>query len=411
MQPAPAPEPQAASTPEPLELAAERSGRAWRRLWLRIRSITPSAVARTLLVVGAAAVVWQLISGAGLELLPFEVGLALAYLTLPVVDWLSRWMPRQLAAIVLVVLELGLFVGILAVLVPPVVDELTKLIGALPTASELQARLADVQALLMRLPEPTRLAIQDGVDRAVLAIRGNLSLVLQAALAFVLAGAVGVLNTLGFVLAMIGIPTWLVAVLTDHRAGVRAINRVLPTWAQPDVWAVIRIVDRAFSTYIRGQLFLAVLVGALVFGGLWALEQLGVVAVRYRLVLALIATLTQLIPTVGPILGALPAIATGFSISREAGVAILILYVGIQQLLGAVVVPRVERRAVDIHPAVMVVALVLFAPLGLLWVLLAAPLMVASRDLFRYAYGRFGDPPRPAGLLPGQARPRLERVR
>ena len=262
-----------------------------------------------------------------------------------------------------------------------------------------------MRAQLQRLPEPTRLALQEGLDDAAAGFRSHLLVVIQGVIALVFASLLSVLNTVGFIIAFLGVPTWLVAVLSEHRRGIRALNRVVPAWAQPDMWAVLRILDRTFGTYLRGQLLLALFTGAATFVGLWVLEQLGIVDVRYRLVLAMIATVMQLIPTVGPILAAIPALITGFSQSPQSGLAVLLLYVGVQQLRSTIVAPRVERRSVDIHGALVVVILVLLSPLGLLWVLLAAPLAVAARDLFRYVYGRFGDPPRPAGLLPGQSLP------
>jgi predicted PurR-regulated permease PerM len=255
------------------------------------------------------------------------------------------------------------------------------------------------------LPEPTRELIQNGTDQASTAVRGHLLLLVQSAAAVAIAGALGVLNTLGFIIALLGVPTWLFAVMTDQRRGVRLFNNMFPREARTDVWAVLRILDRTFSSWIRGQLGLAVLVGMGVFFGLWALEQLGIASIKYRLVLAVIATIMQLIPAVGPILGALPAVVAGFTQSREAGVAILLLYAGIQWLLGSIVAPQFQRRGPDMHPAIMVVILVLLAPFGFFWILVAAPLAIGARDLFRYAYGRLGDPPRPAGLLPGETVP------
>jgi predicted PurR-regulated permease PerM len=81
----------------------------------------------------------------------------------------------------------------------------------------------------------------------------------------------------------------------------------------------------------------------------------------------------------------------------------LLMYIGVQQLQGTFVAPRVQRRSIDLHPAILVVILVLLSQFGWLWVLLAAPLAIAARDVFRYVYGRLDDPPRPAGLLPGQS--------
>ena len=60
------------------------------------------------------------------------------------------------------------------------------------------------------------------------------------------------------------------------------------------------------------------------------------------------------------------------------------------------------ERYVDMHPAVFVIVLVLLSQFGFLWVLIAAPVSIVLRDLFRYVYGRLSDPPAPAGLAPGE---------
>src|SRR5580765_7334501 len=88
------PEPAEPAQQEDLAARVERSRRAWRRLGMRIRSITPSRAARLLLVVLA---LWGLARLAEISwdvLAPFVVGLALAYLLLPLVNMLSRYMPR-----------------------------------------------------------------------------------------------------------------------------------------------------------------------------------------------------------------------------------------------------------------------------------------------------------------------------
>ena len=51
------------------------------------------------------------------------------------------------------------------------------------------------------------------------------------------------------------------------------------------------------------------------------------------------------------------------------------------------------------------VVMIALAPLGFIWLILAAPLAALARDEFLYVYGRFGDPPRPAGLLPSEPWP------
>ena len=81
------------------------------------------------------------------------------------------------------------------------------------------------------------------------------------------------------------------------------------------------------------------------------------------------------------------------------------LYILVQWLVATIVAPRVERSVIDLHPALLVVVIVAISEFGFWWVLLAAPLTAVVRDLFLYMFGRFRNPPRPAGLLPGEPLP------
>src|SRR5262249_11149668 len=128
----------AAPATHDLEPLVTRSEEAWRRLWLRVRTITPAGLARFALVSAALAVIVWLFASAWSQLLPFQLGLVLAYITLPVVNALSRVMPRWLAATLLVVLEIAGAVALVGLLVPPVVRELVQLVTALPDFSEIQ---------------------------------------------------------------------------------------------------------------------------------------------------------------------------------------------------------------------------------------------------------------------------------
>src|SRR5262249_31954841 len=125
---------------------------------------------------------------------------------------------------------------------------------------------------------------------------------------------------------------------------------------------------------------------------------------RSPLLLAMIAGVLNLIPTLGPILAAIPAVLVGALVGPQAALSILGLYIGVQQLEGMLVQPRIQSRTVDIHPTILVLVLVALSQFGFIWVLLGAPIAVAARDLFRYVYGRLGDPPSPAGVMPDSAR-------
>jgi predicted PurR-regulated permease PerM len=81
------------------------------------------------------------------------------------------------------------------------------------------------------------------------------------------------------------------------------------------------------------------------------------------------------------------------------------LYIAAQFIVSQLVAGHINRRIIDLNPAVLVLFITALSQFGLIWVLLSAPILSITRDLFRYSYGRFGDPPRPANVLPGETAP------
>ena len=109
---------------------------------------------------------------------------------------------------------------------------------------------------------------------------------------------------------------------------------------------------------------------------------------------------------IGPIIGAVPAVILGFVDSPTTGIAVLILYIAIQQLENNFLVPRIVGDSVGLHPAILMVLLVVCSQVfGLAGAILSAPMGAISRDVFSYLYGRLSEPPQPAGLLPERVRP------
>jgi predicted PurR-regulated permease PerM len=399
--------------PPTSESEARPSARiSWRRLGERILSITPSEVARLIMVLLALGVIGWLIWYTWVALLPFQIGIVLAYLMLPLVNRLERWMPRVAAVGVVFLSGLLLLLGIFGYLLPPLVEQITELIAALPSGDEIQQStielLDDMQAYVAALPSGMREFVEDGISRALVTIRDNIAEYAQTVAAFLVSTVMSVAGTFAFLLGFLVIPFWLFYVLIDHRAGLSALNKLLPSWCRADFWALLSIPDRVFSSYLRGQIFLGFVIGAASFLGLSALELAGVEGISYKLLLAVFAGVMELIPYIGPIIGAVPAIGVGMLHSWETAVAITVLYFIIQQLESNLLIPKVLGDSVNIHPAILTALLVALTQLGFIWFLLAAPLSATIRDLYRYVYGRLTYPPRPPGVLPGDPLPEDE---
>jgi predicted PurR-regulated permease PerM len=200
----------------------------------------------------------------------------------------------------------------------------------------------------------------------------------------VLSRSFGVVRgTFSVVLGYLVIPFWLFYILKDrHKIG-PAIQQWFPAGLRKDVDACIRICQRVLGSYIRAQLTLGFFIGIVTTIGLWAL------GVQFYVVLGLIAGITELIPIIGPILGAVPALIVVIATEPENTWKVLLLYIAVQQVENAVLVPRVQGDAVDLHPALIIVLLVVAQQVaGFLGMVVAVPLAAVSKDLFKYVYSR-----------------------
>ncbi len=353
----------------------------------RLRPPTPRV---TLVLIGAAVVLSVLYLGRE-ALGPFIVGLLLVYLLDPPVERLTRArLPRPVAILGVYGLALFLVVEALNLTLRPVVQQLTRF------SQDLPALIGQLDHQLQRLSEVYR-----GLELPT-QVRG----VIDDWLASVAAGQVGfdpgvlmpVVNlTAGFVSSLFGylvIPVWVFYLLKDRRPLVESFDRMLPPEWRADVWEVIQLSERVVGQWIRGQFVLGLTVGVGTFAGLMILDvTVDPVFGRFALLLALIAGILELLPIIGPIIAAVPAILLAGTASPQAAVAALILYVVVQQLENNLLVPKIQGDAVALHPsAVMFVLVVGGAIAGLLGAILALPITAAARDVFAYLFRRLGDP-------------------
>ncbi len=123
--------------------------------------------------------------------------------------------------------------------------------------------------------------------------------------------------------------------------------------------------------------------------GVLATIGLALLGVPFFAVLGLIAGIFEILPFVGPIIGAIPAILVAVIERPILGLWTLILFIVIQQVENAVLVPRISGKAVELHPALIVLVLIIGSQVaGLTGAILAVPVTAILRDVFKYLYLR-----------------------
>lgn len=136
---------------------------------------------------------------------------------------------------------------------------------------------------------------------------------------------------------------------------------------------IIRIEEK-LGGWLRGQMVLSVIIGVLSYIGLTILN------IPYALPLSLIAGTLEVIPVMGPIISAIPAVLIAVAISPFLGLGVAAMYFVIQQLENHLIVPQVMKRAVGLNPLVVILAIAIGSKLlGFAGALLAVPLAVVGQ--------------------------------
>ena len=353
-------------------------------------AVAPQARRNRLVLVAASLVIvvglLVLVRGA---LFPFVLSGALAYLLHPIVRALESWMPwrerwpgaSRIASILSIyIVAVAVLVGALAVIIPPTFRQATEFIDQVPDLFSRARTTVEgwSEEYTDRIPPDVREQIEQSLESS-----GS---VLLAASRTVLAKTVGAAyNTLTAVIGLAVVPFMVFYLLKDREAAVGGFYSLLPADARRHTRNVVAIANRVLGAYVRAQLTLAVVVGVLVFFGLFALR------IKFSALLALAAGLFELVPVIGPLLGAIPGVLVTLATSPGDLLWVILLYVAVQLVENALLVPRIQGQAVDIHPAIIMVTLVVGSEAAGLWgVILALPLAAVSRDVFKYFYQEWG---------------------
>jgi predicted PurR-regulated permease PerM len=329
---------------------------------------------------------------------PFIVGLLFVYLLDPPVRWLARHgLRRSIAILVVYAGTILVVVELLLITVAPLINEALRFIADFPAlAADLDKQIQRLSELYAKLQIPP--AIRDWID-GILAGFGPAGGTVSIDLSFLLPVLTGAGSLIGTVFGYLILPVWVAYLLNDRVVLVSQFDRSLPASWRFDVWAVIRTIERVFGQWVRGQLILGFAVAIFTFVGLLVASQLvDPIFGRYAVLLSVIAGVLELVPIIGPIISAVPAVLLAATVGPGVVVAALVLYTLVQQVENNFLVPKIQGDATELHPSVVMFAILVGGALaGLLGAILALPMTAAFRDVVRYLFRRLS-PDEPAGL-------------
>lgn len=269
----------------------------------------------------------------------------------------SYKVPRALSVVLVYIAFLAVFALTITLMIPPLVEQTEQLIQSLP---QIISNLKDTVGII---PDTFN---EEDLTREIQASIGNITQELGGA------GVNLFERTREFFSGFMSVffVFILAFYLVMERDALKKLFRLIVP--KEHIAYVDKMIDRSrdkIGRWVLAQLALAVIIGTVVSIGLWLL------GVKYALALGLLAGVMEIIPVIGPIVAAIPAVLIGLSQSLWLGVAALVFYVVVQQLENNVLIPNMMRKATGLNPIVTLMAIILGARLGgVVGMILAVPI-------------------------------------
>ncbi|UJQ95202.1 AI-2E family transporter [Mariluticola halotolerans] len=320
-------------------------------------------------------------------LLPFVVGMALAYLLDPVADQLERWkFSRFWATSVILTLALVIFTGAFFLIVPLVAQQAVGLAQRLPGyvnqlqelanqwAPEVYAflgaeRFAQVQNALADL-------LQNG-----LGIAGNI-------FGQIMQSSMTLLNAIGLLVVT---PVVAFYMLLDWDGMVTAADKLLPRKHRDEIRGVLKDIDVAMAGVIRGQVSVVLLLSV------FYATSLTLTGLSFGLAIGLVAGLLSFIPYVGFLVGFVLSVGVAlvqFWPEWPMIVAVFVVFLVGQFLEGNILYPKLVGSSIGVHPVWLMFALFAFGLIfGFVGLLLAVPMAAVASVLIRFAVRKYQESP------------------
>jgi predicted PurR-regulated permease PerM len=347
------------------------------------RMVVPRWVQLVLLPISLLAL-WVLARAAGKVLLIFVVAAVIALILNPAVAFVQRSrVPRGLAVLIVYLAFFLTLAGVGFLLANPIAGQVRTFTHNLPhIVNEANRQIADIQRKLneagfhVHLVNQGKTALQS-IEEKVAKSAGRIA---SSAGGLLTEAAKAVFDlVLVFVLSVY-------MLVYGQRIGA-LLRRAMPVGDGTASDDYPTLVQRAVSRYVGGQLAFSVLMGASAGVSLYVLGLLGIFpdGRKYALAFGMFYGVMELVPYIGPILGAVPAVLVALFTDPLVALWVTLLFVALQQLEGHVVAPQIFGHTLRINPLLVIFALLLGLQLyGIIGALVALPILAVLRETVVY---------------------------
>ena len=290
--------------------------------------------------------------------------LAIIFISIVIASALDPWIdalqkrkiPRAIGILVVYLAIIGVVSLAVMLIVPPIVEQVKQITGSFPQYYD---KLVQLYSTFQNFSN--KYGVEGSVQNSLNSLSDSLAQLGSGIFTFssrFLGGIIGLFAVMVMVFY-----------LTIGEAGIKEFfHSIAPSKYQPYLVQKTNQVQHKLGQWLRGQLILSLIIFTLTFIGLTIL------GVKYALVLALIAGITEFIPYIGPIISAIPAVFLTFAMSPLKALLVVVLYIIIQQLENQIIVPKVMQKSVGLNPIVVIIVMLIGAKIaGVVGIILAVP--------------------------------------
>lgn len=292
-------------------------------------------------------------------LIPFFIGLVLAYLFNPVVVFLEKKNFSRLGAIYLLII-IFVFVATFfsLIIIPAFVKELEGLVEMLPDYISLAQEYVNfLQEEYRRIQLP--IMIQGVINETLHNIE-------EWFITFVQDFTETIINSLFYIALIFIAPIISYYLLKDMDLITKNFIQLAPGKLQKIFIELGKDISKIFVGFLRGQIWVSIIVFILISIGLFFLD------IKFSLLLGIFAGVTNMIPYFGPFIGSVPAVFVALLNSPLKALLVIILFVVIQQIESSVIAPKIMSENVGLHPITIILSLLAGAELIGVWGLIFA---------------------------------------
>ena len=302
-------------------------------------------------------------------LTPLFIGLVFAWLFNPLVTWMqNKKIKRVFGSLIVFVV----FVGLLALMLVEIVPVIIEQVQAINLGQITKDTLKWINDFTIEGIDLT--STKEAIVKRVTDIASEFDA--TSMVSWITSTVSNIISGLGtfWLGLMVGF-----FLLINFNEAPRTLKSLIPTKYKKEIWNILSRINYILNKFIRGTIYSSLIIFVCTLTGLLILK------VPAAIVLALFCAVTNVIPYLGPYIGAVPAIIIGFTVSPLTGILVIAVITAVQTIEGNILSPIIMGKSVKLSPVTILIGLLVFGYFfGMIGMIIATPIIAVIKEILIY---------------------------